>query len=255
MDKIDIILRTFNDLKPTVNCIDALYRYTPEPFRLTIIDGSSDLTKDYVDQLAKDKPDVQIIKTGDEIKEYNQAINLGFEHTQSEFVVQMTSTIVVEPDWLTPLVSLMKHVDDCAVVQSKHLFPHGTIENAGIMFREPMMHHQNIGVGEPGHRYTYIREVDAAGFCLCFFRRDMVYPLETGYYIGFLGFDDVDSCLKLGKQGFKTYYCGFSSAYHYAFSSRGDISTWSAERWKKYDENRFRFLTRYANWGEFKKEE
>ena len=112
MDEIDVILRTFNDLKPAVNCIDALYRYTPEPFRLTIIDGSTDLTKDYVEQIAREKPNVQIIRTGDEIKEYNQVINLGFEHTQSEYVVQMTSTIAVEPDWLTPLVSLMKHLDN-----------------------------------------------------------------------------------------------------------------------------------------------
>ncbi len=251
---IDIILRTCNSLGRTIACIDSIYEFTKQ-FNLTVIDGSTDLTPQYLAEFAKKHDNFKVIHPEPDVKCFNEAINLGLKNTTSEFVVGMANTIVVEPDWLQPMVALMKQMPDIGIIQPKHLTPFGTIENAGIVFEEPMMHHQNIGVGEAAHRFTHIRPIQAGGFCCVLFRRKAIeHGLETDYYIGWNGFDDVDACLTLGKREWKIMYCGYSAVYHYAHATRGNPNTWSKEQWDKYDENRFRFLTRWASWGEFASE-
>ncbi len=251
---IDIILRTCNCLGRTIACIDSIYEFT-QNFNLLVVDGSSDLTPNYLAEFSSRHDNFNFVRYQPDAKCFNEVLNYGIKNTTSEFVVGMTNTIVVEPDWLQPMVALMKQLPDVAIIQPKHLVPQGVIENAGIVFEEPMMHHQNIGVGEAGHRFTHVRPIQAAGFC-CFLmrRRAVEHGFEEDYYIGWNGFDDVDACLTLGKKAWKIMYCGYSAVFHYAHATRGNPNTWSKEQWEKYDENRFRFLTRWANWGEFAKE-
>ncbi len=254
MDKVtDIILMSHNNLPRTMSSIEAIYANTNIPFRVTVVDDSTDLTEEYFKRNPREN--LVYLRPKVELTDGNQIFNIGFENTESEFVVGMTSSVDVEINWLLPLIRLMEQAEDAAIVQPVHLTPWGTVENAGIYFQEPMMHHQNYGYGEPLQRWLHIRPVDAAGFCCVLFRRKMVYPLETGYYIGFRGFEDVDACLQLRGKGWKTYYCGYSTVYHHAWATTGSPNSWDTENAKKYDENRFRFLTRWANWGEFKKEE
>lgn len=253
-ESVDIILRTYNHLGRTIDAVNSLYNYT-DNFNLTVIDNSTDLTEEYFKRLQKGVNNLTYIRPDPEVKCFNEFLNIGLRNTKSEFVVGMANTIVVEPDWLRPLVGLMSTDPKIAIIQPKHLMPIGNIENAGMYFQEPMMCPLNHGMGDAGHRYTHIREVAGAGFCLFMMRREAVYPFEEGHYLGWYGLDDVDACFKLKEQGWKIMYCGYSSAYHYAYSTRGSPHAWSEETWGKYNENRFRFLTRWANWGEFKKEE
>ncbi len=250
--RVDIILRTFNHLDRTAATLSSLYEFT-QNFNLVIVDNSDDLTEQYIKSLGKDN--ITYIRPDPPATCFNQVLNIGLKNSRSEFVIGMANTIVVEPDWLQPLVALLKQFPDVAIVQPKHLMPQGTIENAGIIFEAPMMHHQNIGVGEPGHRYTHVRPIHAAGFCCFAMRRKAVLPgFEEDYYIGWNGFDDVDACFALRQKAWRVMYCGYSTVFHYAHATRGNPNTWSEETWNKYNENKFRFLTRWAEWGEFKKE-
>lgn len=251
---IDIVMATHNHLGSTIRTINSIYNYT-ENFKLTIVDDSTDLTPEWIKSLSDKVGNINLIHSEEPYLCGNQIINVGLKNTDSEFVAYMGNSTEVEPDWLPPLGRLMEQGKDVAIVQPKHLTEFGTVENAGIYFQEPMMHHQNYGQGERGTRWTHQREIQAAGFACVLFRKQAVYPLEEDYYIGFHGFDDVDSCLQLKEKGWKTYYCGYSNVIHYAYTTRGSPNSWDEKTWKDYDENRFRFLTRWCKWGEFKEEE
>lgn len=244
---VDVVMGSHNHIGSTARALDALYTNTTPPFNLTIIDDSTDITTAYLNQFAMEHTNVTIIRPEEVITCGNQIINIGFKNTSSPVIVFMTNSVEVEPEWIEVPLHMMEEMKDVAIIGNKNLYPSGTIENAGIYFHSPMMHHENWGFGDPGHRWTHLREVDAVGFCIVFLRREYVYPLEENYYHGFCGFDDVDACFQARKKGHKVYYCGYSAAYHYAYVTRGIPESWDRETNKKYEENRFRFGERWAN--------
>ena len=244
---VDIIMATHNHLGSTIRAVEALYANTKSPFNLTFIDDSTDLTPTYIYQLRAEHNNINLVRPEEKLTGGNQIINIGFRNTSSPIIVFLTNSMEVEPEWIEVPLHMMEEMKEVAIVGNKNLFPHGTIENAGIYFHKPMMHHENYGVGDPAHRWTHLREVDAVGFCLAFLRRECVYPLEENHYLEFCGFEDVDTCFQMRKKGYKVYYCGYSSAYHYAYTTRGLPEKWDEETWRKYEENRKRFVERWSN--------
>ncbi len=244
---VDIIMATHNHLGMTIRAVEALFAYTKVPFNLTFIDDSTDLTPTYIHQLHAEHDNINLVRPKDDFSRSNRLLNIGFENTASPIVIFMSNSTVVEPEWIEVPLLMMQDMKDVAIIGNKNLFPNGTIENAGMYFHKPMIHHMNYGVGDSAHRWTHLREVDAVGFCLVFLRRECVYPFEEGFYNAFYGFEDVDTCFQVRKKGYKVYYCGYSTAYHYACTTRGAPETWSEETQRKYEENRHIFTERWSN--------
>jgi len=207
---IDIILLTHNRLENTIQCLDALYQNTTVPFKLTVIDDSTDLTPEYFVRLKRDninyvRPDV-VIKSG------NQAINIGVKLTQSDPLVFLTNSTFVEPDWLPVALRIMGTDPKVGLVGFKILSPRtNRIMEAGY----------GIGRDQAAHRWTHIREVDAVGWAVVLFRRAALTELDEDYYIGFRGVDDTDNCYEMRGRGWKIMYNGFGSAFHTPRSSAG----------------------------------
>jgi len=261
----DIIIVSHNDVEMVARSIRAIKFFTGIPHCLTIMDDSTD---DMVEVYTKYQSEHYATVVGDSklnyyrhdkpFIEFNEVVNKAFELTSSETLVVLTSTTEVEPEWIESPLQVMANVKDCAIVGIKNLFPRsGIIENAGMHFEEPLLHHMNYGSGDAATMWTHVREVQAIGFCCAFLRRKYCYPLPTGEFVGFSGFDDVDTCFQMRERGFKVIYCGYSSSYHHTHGARagmGFVSGDHQEAIDKYQENRFRFLTKWCTWGEFVKE-
>jgi len=245
---IDIILPTHNNLRRTTACIEELYANTEIPFNLLVIDDSDDVTPIWLEWFKKDHDNLTILRPQEKLTCGNQIINLGLENTTSELVVYIGNSIEVKPMWLTMALGLMEHSDDVGVVGFKLLKPEGVIEHAGIHFEKGMPHHMNYGVNKEPIELTCMQEMgelDSVGWALVLLRR-LAIPvggLEMDYYIGFRGYDDVDNCLQIKKNGWKVVYCGFGAATHYAGATR---FTNTLENFKEHEENRKRFLKRWG---------
>jgi len=258
LEPVDIILATHNNLHLTAPCIHALYQWTPVPFNLTIIDDSTDLTEEYIKWLQGEKGNINYIRPDVKIKDCPHIINIGLENTTSDPVIFMGNSTFVEPDWIQSPLQLLERVEDCGIVGGKVIDAETrVIEQAGMYFMEPMMNHMNHGMGEPSHRLTYIRDVQAVGWSCAFFRRAAVPPegIEEGYYVGFQGMPDFDYCVDLRNRGWRVLYCGYSTTYHQAFATRARPNEWDEEQWAEYSEARLRFLARHCTWGEFTRED
>lgn len=242
-DEIDVILTTHNHLELTIRCVEALYQYTPNPFRLTIIDDSTDLTPDYFKTLASQYPNVQYIRPDILLKSGNQIINIGLRNTRNELVVNINNSVQVEPDWLNVALWQIKQNPQIGIIGFKLLRLSGSIGHAGLIVNHRGLF--NIGLGEGGHRHTHVAEVPAVGWALVLYRRK-AYPdgLDEKYYIGFRGWDDVDNCLALRKRGWKVYYCGFGAAYHEEGATR---VVGTQQFWDDGNTNAQRF---FARWGD-----
>jgi len=250
---LDVIVTTHNHLGLTIECIEALYRYTELPFTLTVVDDSTDLTPTYLKSLAKEKEHVQIIRPKEHIRCTNQAINIALEKTSLPIVCFIGNSTRVEPNWLDAAYKLIAQRDDCGVVGFKILNPQGTIQSTGIMgvFDNGIM--AVNGKEEAGHRCCYISQVPCIGGCIFLAKRKAILTLDGGKlddttYIGFRGWDDLDMCLSFRAKGWDVIYCGYGSVYHVDSPTKKE-NVQKSNFYPELEINKKRFL---AKWQDFK---
>ena len=97
---IDVFLTTHNHVDLTIRCLYALYAFTRKPFRLTIIDDSTDETVSYLERFVKEHDNVQVIRPEEQIMSFWQALNYALEKTDCPIICVMVNSVTVEPNWL-----------------------------------------------------------------------------------------------------------------------------------------------------------
>jgi GT2 family glycosyltransferase len=214
MYEFDVLLLTYNRLELTINCVNALYKNTDYPFRLTVIDDSTDLTPEYFERLCRERDNIQFLHEDQHFENWDKKFNLGLEKTDCPFVVMLGNSNLVEHSWISSGLELIKRDPDIGVVGFKTVYPNGLIQNAGIFVCDNDV--RCIGGGEPGHRYSFTYEVDAVGGNVCLYRREVFeeVPFDFSYYLPYAGHIDIDHCLTLKERGWKVYYCGSGVVYH-----------------------------------------
>ena len=249
---IDIITPTHNNVELTKSCIECLYSNTKEPFNLIVIDDSTDGTKEYIESLGHDN--LTLIHSVTPYKSGNQIFNTGLLRCTSDYVALVMNSVTVEPDWETSALLLMDIAPDVGIVGLKCLSPDGLIESAGLKlvdakgvarrdYEIATKSFIDIGLGERGHRHSLTYECDAVQWASCILRRGAIPVLEEDIYHGFLGWDDVDNCYTLKKNGWKVLYCGTGVCYHKVRATREDSSK---EADKKNNENAYKFFERWG---------
>ncbi|MBA7602026.1 hypothetical protein ES703_09111 [subsurface metagenome] len=243
MDEIlDVILITHNRLDQTIRCLDALYGYTHVPFKLTVIDDSTDLTEQWFNLFAIEKGNVNYIRPKETIKCAGHAINIGLRYTTSEIILFLTASTYVQLGYLVQALRVMEETPDAGAVGFKLLYPDGRIIEAGAMVNPATAERGNVGMHEAGYLFCHVREVDVIGFAVVLLRREAL-NFEEDFYIGFRGWEDVHNCLEMRERGWKIIYCGLGAAIHELSSSQGKIG---ADGQAECSENGRRFIERWA---------
>ena len=258
-EEIDIILASHEKPKLLIDCVECLYAHTDIPFRLTIVDDSTDpVVAIYLQQIQLTYPNILLIHSDTPYVHGNQIINIGLRNTKSGIVAYLGNSIRVDPHWSPMARQLFEMDEKLGIVGFKLLKQAGGIEHAGIYWEPWMPHHMNIGVDSPAQYYSFIREYKpdglirfAMGFALIMFRRQ-VFPdgLDEKTYLGFRGYDDVDICFDAAERGWKIVYCGVGSATHFAGATRHSGDPNYAN---ECETNRQIFLNRWGGTEEAKK--
>ena len=107
---LDIILITYNRLHLLKKSIEALYQRTRTPFRLIIVDNTSeDGTRDYLKELAIKNENIGLILL-DKAVNICMAYNEGFKQVESELFITMQDDVIIpqlKPDIIQKLVDLI----------------------------------------------------------------------------------------------------------------------------------------------------
>src|SRR3990167_10054156 len=98
--ELEIIYATHNHLWMTAWSLQWLYAYTALPFKLVVVDDSTDLTPTYIHRLKAEKGNVTMFRPKQPFTSANQVINVGLKHTEGEIVCFMANSIVVQPNWV-----------------------------------------------------------------------------------------------------------------------------------------------------------
>lgn len=251
--KLDIIFTCHNHLELTIKSLKCLYDYTkPEVFKLTIVDDSIDETVPYLRRFVKEHDNVQVLRPKVKITGTNHAINLGLEVTNNPIVCFMGNSTFVEPDWLTSAYRVILEEEEYGLVGFKILkYPSGKIESTFIQGIQSDGRMSVPGMGEDGHRATFISEVFAIGGALYLIKREAIATLKGGKYdtesyIGFRGWDDLDLCLSIRKAGWKVMYNGYGVAFHQGLVTKADGI--ADEKFiREFEHNRDVFLSKWGH--------
>lgn len=102
---ISIIVVTHNNWKYTKLLLKSLRQYTFWPYKVIVVDNNS--TDETRSEVVKHKR-VKLIKNKSNLG-YARAVNKGFKKVDTKYFVLLNNDIVVSPDWLTKLLSILKN--------------------------------------------------------------------------------------------------------------------------------------------------
>jgi len=212
-------------------CLSSLYALTEyKNLEVIVIENNSVLpeTFDYY-RMAEEKYGIKLVTYDKQGFNYSLINNFGAQAARGEYLLLLNNdTQIIEPDWLTELVSVAVQ-PGVAAVGALLLYPDDTIQHAGvIMGMRGIAGH--AGIGKPRddygyfNRYQMIQRMSAVtAACMMvdaeLFRK--VGGLKESYQVAF---NDIDLCMRLGQYG-RIVYDPFCKLYHHESKSRGQEDT------------------------------
>lgn len=238
--RVSIIIPLYNQVAYTIHCLEALAENTPEELNYEVVlvdNASSDGTAEFLTQLGGDV----VIQRNAENLGFAKACNQGARLASGEILLFLNNDTIPHPGWLEGLLNALDSEPRVGAVGNKLLFPDGSLQHAGVMFEENWA---------PAH---WLYQLDAASHPLVNERRDFqcvtaaciaiprdVFERVGGFDEGYRnGYEDVDLCLKIRREGYRIVYTPESVVTHVSSVSEGR---------KDFDDvNQRRLLTRWRD--------
>lgn len=224
---VAIVMPTRDRLDLLRPAVESVLAGTDHPdFELVVADnGSTDPeTLSYLDAL-RQRPGARVVEVPGPFN-FSHIVNVAIATTTAEIVVLLNNdTEVIEPGWLTELVSVARR-PGIGAVGAKLLYPDGRIQHGGVVvgWAGYAGHIGRLLVdGAPDHlgRRAFRHEVSAVtGACLAVARTrfDDVGGFDESFAVAF---NDVDFCLRLQARGFRNLYAPDAVLRHHESASRG----------------------------------
>lgn len=214
---LSILVPVYNQWALTKACIEAIRRNTSGDYEIVVVDnGSSDATGSELKQTA----DLRVVRVPRNLG-FSRGNNLAALESRGESLVLLNNDTEVHPGWDLPLREELAD-DEVGAVGSKLLFPHGSVQHAGLVFRpDGLPWHLYQGFAADAPEVSRRREFNAlTGACLAI--RRSLYAQLKGLDESFVNcYEDIDFCLKLRSLGRKLVYRPDSVVTHHAGRTEG----------------------------------
>lgn len=232
----DIIVPIHNSLSCVQNCLYSLKSWTTVPYRLCLMDDSSDsVTASLLQLEARDNPQITLHRNSENLGFLSSA-NLGMKLGASPYLVLLNSDVIVTPGWLKRLIRCAESDSRIAAVNP--------FTNYASNIHLPMAPGANFydmdWILSRKSPRDYPDVVTGVGFCMLL-RRSALQ--EVGYFDEVFGrgyCEDSDLCMRLVAKGYRTVVADDVYVYH---QGRGSFR----DRDELYRENRKVFDVRWAD--------
>ncbi len=239
--KVSVILCTRDRVELLAEVVRGLRHETDYPdLEILIVDNQSRelTTREFLAELATD-PRVRVLSY-DAPFNFSAMNNLAARAATGEVLALLNTDLkMIHPDWLREMTSLACR-PGVGAVGAKLLYPNNQIQHAGVLLGIAGMAghaHKGFPRHAPGYasRAQVLQEWSAVtGACL-------VMKAAVFHQVGGLdeerfavAYNDVDLCLRLGKNGHRVIYTPHAELYHLESASRGtDESAWNLPRFHR----------------------
>lgn len=243
--QVSIVILSYNRPDLAENLIKSIWLFsTGYTYEVVLVDNGSPRGQHVMGQFVEERTTVIRLAYNHYL---GDAYNIGVERAKGRYVVLMNNDIVVEPNWLAPLIEPLESDPQIGVVGPKFLYPTGQLQEAGALIDRNgySVQRGKRGVAE-APEFNVKEEVDYCTGATMATRRD--------FYIDTLGYDwrwspgyyeDVDLCFKGRDRGLKVIYNPESSVFHIESATMSEAPL-SANLSSAIDDNRRSLV---AKWG------
>jgi len=244
---LSIIIVSWNVQEYLCRCLNSLIADIDHNLKYEIIVVDNNSTDDTVAMLARDFPEVKLIRNEDNLG-FARANNQGIEISQGKFVMLLNPDTEVRKGCTSTLLSFLQGHDRAGVVGPKLLNPDGTLQAAGVNF--PSLASSLLGYFRLKREVTgaYFVHADQpilvnalVGACLLVRREviDQVGGLDEDY---FMYVEEADWCYRIQNQGWQIYYVPEAQVYNRKGSSARHVPL---ETYVQLRESCILFLLKY----------
>jgi GT2 family glycosyltransferase len=221
MPTYSIIIPTYNNFDLNLRCILSILKNSSS-FKIEIIiidNGSIDKTLAWAQKLHTQKI-IRLVSNHSNMG-FSHACNQGALIADGNYIIFLNNDTEVLPGWLQGLQNCFKSDLNIGIIGGKLLYPDNTIQHAGIAFdRQKVFHiYRHFHPSHPAVNRR--REFQAVtGACL-FVRRDLFITLGMFDEEFKNGFEDLDFCFRVRKNGLKVFYSPECSVIHHESKTPG----------------------------------
>ena len=220
---VSIIILNWNGLEDTIECLESLKKVTYPDYEAIVVDNASDGNDA---QVLKERFGgyIQVIQNDKNHgcgEGYNIGIRYVLANSQPDYIMIMNNDVVVAPDFLDELIKVAEGDEQIGIVGPKIYYydykgRKDVIWSAGGRMQWWSLRiHRHIGEGDDDlPRYQNVTSGDWITGAVLMFRScltEKVGLLNPWYFIGY---EDVEFCLKARKQGFKIVYVPAAKVWH-----------------------------------------
>lgn len=187
---------------------------------IVVDDGSSDMTERV---LAAHADRIEVVRH-EQSKGFATACNDGAAAGSGDWLVFLNNDTIARPGWLDALINYAAARQQIGVLGSKLLFPNGTIQHAGVVVsRQLEPHHLYTGFPEHHPAVNKAREFQIVTAACALMRRE-TFTKSGGFDPLFVnGYEDIDLCLRLRREGYEVHYCPESVLQHLETATRDHL--------------------------------
>ena len=202
----DILIPIWNQLEYTKECLVSVFRFTPTPFRLILIDNASDTrTAQYLDSVKEKNTERIVLIRNSENLGWVKAVNQGIFYSDSSYVCVMNNDTVVYPGWLSEMVGVAEKYESIGVVNPLWELPKRCRTTPKDYFNRMITR----------QRGKFIETDWARGFCFLIKREviNRIGGLDETFSPGY--YDDWDYSVRAIKAGFRCVRAKGAFVWHY----------------------------------------
>jgi GT2 family glycosyltransferase len=207
-----IIVVNYNGGSKLLDCIDSIFRFTPNLELIVVDNGSIDNS---ISIIAEAFPEVIIIRNSKNIG-FARANNMAIKKARGRWIVLLNPDTKVTKNWLDNLLKCAESSSGIGIVTPKLLRMDGkTIDSAGHVFDFRTGFSYDRGSGETDKaQYDSAEEVASCPFACAAVRTEVISGIGLLDQKMFLYFEDLDYCIRARVAGWRVFYCPSSVVLH-----------------------------------------
>jgi len=229
-----VVIPTYNRGNDLIECLKSLNIAGINMEQVVVIDNASQ--DDTIALMQKHYPDVPLFKMEQNIGATGGS-NVGFDYALehgAEFVIRMDSDVVVDPDFLAPLVKTAESDPKIGIIGPKiyYFSDPKKIWYAGVDAKDKMFNLTDgyihaVDMPENSH----LRQVDYVWGATMMIRREVIEKtggFDTDFFIYY---EEIDFCNRAKALGYKMMFVPDSFIWHKVGSESNNA--WTAYQWNK----------------------
>jgi GT2 family glycosyltransferase len=228
--KVFIIILNWNGLRDTLECLKSVYGLGYPNFEVIVVDNDSEGNP--CEAINQRFPKAKLIRNRTNLGfagGSNTGIRYAIKDCDTQYVWLLNNDTVVDTSALEHLVNVAETDESIGMVGSKIYFYNSdkTIWYAGgkVNWRNGINHHIGWGEKDVG-QYDSIREVESLTGCSMLVKKAVYEKIGLMDEKFFLYAEELESCLRAQKYGFKCMFAPLSIVHHKVGASTKD--NWSS---------------------------